>query len=161
MQLKRNGAAVLLSCAFATPAAGDESPRGSACADIEPTPAQYSLIHPYHLPHLMGFIKDNRGAFDLNEAQQQSLERFLSEARSETQPRQEAARKLEKEIAAAAFGGRTRQQLAEQLGHLQQVKREIAEIHIEFVNRVRGVLSAEQYALLVKLADRSVREFGD
>lgn len=151
---KRSLVAVLLSCAVGIAAAAEERPQGNACATIEPTPAQYSLIHPYHLPHLMGFIKDNRDAFGISGAQQQALDQVLSEARADTQPRQEAAHKLETEIATAAFSGQTELQLAAQLEHLQQVKREIAEIHIKFVTRVRDILSPDQYALLRKLAGR-------
>lgn len=151
---KRSLAVLMLSSLLVASAAADERPKAEYCARIEPTPAQYSLIHPFHLPHVLRFIKDDSEAFRIDGGQQQAIDRLIAEVRGPTQTRQAEAGRLEREIAAAAFDGQDSRALAERLGRLQQVKREIAEIHVDFVNRLRGILSPDQYALLRELAGR-------
>lgn len=150
---KRSLAALSLLFLLALPAAADERPKAEQCARIEPGPAQYSLIHPFHLPHVLRFIKDNAAAFRIDGEQQQAIDRLTAEVRGPTQTRQAEAARLEREIAVAAFDGQDSRAQTERFGRLQQVKREIAEIHVDFVNRLRGVLLPEQYVLLRKLAE--------
>ncbi len=136
------------------PAAADENPKAQECARIEPVSAQYSLVHPFHLPHVLRFIKENGEAFRIDGKQQQAIDQVTAEVRGPTQTRQAEAAKLEREIAVAAFDGQDSRSLAERFERLQRVKRDIAEIHVDFVNRLRGILLPEQYVLLRKLAER-------
>lgn len=145
---------LILSSFLSLTALAEARPGGEECARIEPTPAQYSLIHPFHLPHILRFIKENGDDFRIEGSQQQAIDRLTADVRGPTQSRQAEASRLEREIAVAAFDGVDSRALAERLGRLQQVKREIAEIHVDFVNRLRVILSPEQYALLRKLAGR-------
>lgn len=151
---KRSLAALSLLSVLALPAAADERPKAEQCARIEPGPAQYSLIHPFHLPHVLRFIKDNAAAFRIDSEQQQLIDQLTAEVRGPTQTLQAEAAKLEREISAAAFDGQDSRAQTERFGRLQQVKREIAEIHINFINRLRIALSPEQYLLLRRLAGR-------
>lgn len=154
MILKRILAALCLLSMQALPAAADERCGGLLYACIEPEPAQYSLIHPFHLPHVLQFIKDHAAAFSIDGEQQQLIDQLTAEVRGPTQTRQAEAAKLEKEISAAAFDGQDSRAQMERLGRLQLVKREIAEIHINFINQLRIALSPEQYLLLRRLAGR-------
>lgn len=129
-------------------------PGGEDCARIEPTPAQYSMIHPFHLPHVLRFIKDNGVDFRIEGSQQQAIDRLAADVRGPTQSRQAEAGKLEREITVAAFDGLDSRAQTERFDRLQRAKREIAEIHVDFVNRLRSILSPGQFALLRKLADR-------
>lgn len=154
MKINRKLAILILSSFFSLAVRAEVRPNGEACTRIEPTPAQYSLIHPFHLPHVLGFIKDNGDDFRIEGGQQQAIDQLITDVRGPTKSRQAEAGRLEREIAVAAFDGVDSRALAEPLGRLQQVKREIAEIHVDFVNRLRGILTPEQYALLRELADR-------
>lgn len=151
---KRDLAVLSLLSLLGLPAIANESPKAEECARVEPTPAQYSLVHPFHLPHVLRFIKENKDAFGIEGKQQQAIDQLIAEVRVPTQTRQAEAGQLEREIAAATFDGQDSRALAERLGRLQQVKREIAEIHVDFVHRLRGILSPQQYFLLRKLAAR-------
>lgn len=143
-------AALLLSSFLSLPAWAD----ADQCARIAPGPTQYSLIHPFHLPHVLRFITDNEDAFRIDAEQQQAIGRLVAEVSGPTRARQAEAGELEREIAAAAFAGRDSRAQAERFDRLQRVKREIAEMHVDFVDRLRGILTPEQFALLRKLADR-------
>lgn len=151
---KRGLAALSLLSLLGFPAAADERPKAEQCARIEPGPAQYSLIHPFHLPHVLRFIKDNASAFRIDGEQQQAINRLTAEVRGPTQTRQADAARLEREISVAAFDGQDSRAQTERFVRLQQVKREIAEIHVDFVNRLHGILTTEQFTLLRKLAER-------
>lgn len=142
-------AALLLSSLLSLPAWGADE-----CARREPGPAQYSLIHPFHLPHVLRFITENEDAFRIDAGQQQAIGRLVAEVSGPTQARQAEAGRLEREIAVAAFAGQDSRAQAEGFDRLQRVKREIAEMHVDFVGRLRGILTPEQFALLRKLADR-------
>ena len=154
MNLNSKIVVLILSSFLSLTVRAEVRPDGEACARIEPTPAQYSLIHPFHLPHVLGFIKDNGDDFRIEGGQQQAIDQLITDVRGPTKSRQAEAGRLEREIAVAAFDGVDSRALAEPFGRLQQVKREIAEIHVDFVNLLRGILTPEQYALLRELADR-------
>ncbi|MGB3394796.1 MAG: hypothetical protein WA956_10490 [Stenotrophomonas sp.] len=154
MNLNSKLSVLFLSSFLSLTAWAEVRPGGEDCARIEPTPAQYSMIHPFHLPHVLRFIKDNGDDFRIEGSQQQAIDRLAAEVRGPTQSRQAEVGKLEREIAVAAFDGLDSRAQTERFDRLQRAKREIAEIHVDFVNRLRGILSPAQFALLRKLADR-------
>lgn len=140
------GLAGVLSAAIA-----DE---GGPSAAAVPPPPQYSLILPYNLPHLMGIVNDKEkgGQLHLGEAQRQALDRLVQDVRAVLPLKLKEAQQLENAIGRAVLDGQTPGQLTVDLDRLQQLKRDAAEIHIGCVNRVRQVLSVEQYTQLIKLA---------
>jgi len=131
---------------------------GTACAHgehkaqprAEPALPEYSLLSPYHLPHVMRELRHHADDFGLNEEQRRTLARLHDEeARPALQPRLREAQRLEREIARAVMEGQEKASYAAKLDRLQQVKREAADLHIDCVQRVRGVLTPEQYARLM------------
>lgn len=114
-----------------------------------PSPADYSLVLPHNMPHLMRYV----GQIGLSEERKATLDKYANETiRPALRPLLEEAQRLEKEIARAALDGQAGEQLAAKLDRLQRVKRDAAEIHIGCLNQVRRTLSAEEYRHLLKLA---------
>lgn len=114
-----------------------------------PSPADYSLVLPYNMPHLMKYV-DQIG---LSEERKALLNKYANETiRPALRPLLEEAQRLEKEIARTALAGQTKEQLAAKLDRLQRVKRDAAEIHIGCLNHVRQTLSAAEYGRMLKLA---------
>ncbi|HRO81863.1 MAG TPA: hypothetical protein PLR92_10560 [Alicycliphilus denitrificans] len=123
--------------------------RAQATLAAAPAPAEYALLLPGHLPHLMPFV----ARLGASAEHQQSLSRYADEqVRPALRPRLQQARQLEQEIGRAVLDGRSAGELAPQLGRLAQLKREAAEIHLRCIAHVRQTLPPEQYARLVALA---------
>lgn len=114
-----------------------------------PSPAEYSLVLPYNMPHLMKYV----GQIGLSGERKAALDKYANEMiRPALRPLLEEAQRLEKEIARAALDGQAKEQLTAKLDRLQRVKRDAAEIHISCLNHVRQTLSADEYGRLLKLA---------
>lgn len=123
--------------------------RAQASLAAAPAPAEYALLLPGHLPHLMPFVAQLGASAE----HQQSLSRYADEqVRPALRPRLQQAQQLEQEIGRAVLDGRSAGELAPQLGRLAQLKREAAEIHLRCIAHVRQTLPPEQYARLVALA---------
>lgn len=133
---------------FAGTAGAHGEPKGQPGA--VPALPQYSLVSPYHLPHVMRELRHHANDYGLSEAQRQALDRLHDvEVRPTLLPRLREAQRLEREIGRAVLEGQDKATLAPRLDRLQEVKREAAEMHIDCVQRVRAVLTPEQYARLM------------
>jgi Spy/CpxP family protein refolding chaperone len=130
-----------------------QSPRGGQAAASEAALVGYALIQPQHLPSLLRTMQGRSSELALDDAQRKALVELVLAARAQRTPLLEEARKLESEIGTAALAGETRAALATRLDRLQQVKREASEIEIDSSNRVRALLTPEQYARLLKIEE--------
>lgn len=130
-----------------------QSARGGQAAASEAALVGYALIQPQHLPSLLRTMQGRSSELALSEAQKKELLELVLSSRAARTPLLEEARKLESEIGNAALAGETRAALASRLDRLQQVKREASEIEIDSSNRVRALLTAEQYASLLKIEE--------
>ncbi|MDX9707514.1 MAG: DUF4019 domain-containing protein [Azospira sp.] len=128
--------------------------RGEQAAS-EAALAGYALVQPQHLPSLLRAMQGRSSELKLDEAQTQGLLKLVLTARAARTPLLEEARRLEREIGAAALAGETRSALATRLDRLQQVKREAAEIEIDSANRIRALLDPGQYAQLLQIEEAS------
>lgn len=126
---------------------------GGQTAASEAALTGYALVQPQHLPSLLRTMQGRSSELALSEAQKKELLELVLSSRAARTPLLEEARKLESEIGAAALAGETRAALASRLDRLQQVKREASEIEIDSSNRVRALLTAEQYASLLKIEE--------
>lgn len=151
MNIRRKSIALLFAAAVglavATQAPAADDPRHGKPTD--PRLLDYSLIPTGNLPLLMWALKNRGEELKLTPEQTRALAAAILETRAVLLPRLEQARALETEIARAALDGRGKQELAERLDRLQGVKREATDINIDSIQRLRALLSSEQYARLV------------
>lgn len=123
--------------------------RAQAILAPAPSPADYALLLPSHLPHLMSFVAQS----GVSAEHQQALARYADEqVRPALGPRLQQARQLEQEIGRAVLDGSSAAELAPRLDRLTRLKREATEIHLRCIAHVRQTLPPDQYARLVALA---------
>ncbi|MCI2395955.1 hypothetical protein [Aliiroseovarius sediminis] len=113
---------------------------------------EYALIFPANMPHLMATIGAHRGELDLTEAQSAEVDAIFAEVPARIKPLFTKAKELETVISNDVMAGALLEGLGPQLDELAAVKREAAEVHIACINRVRSMLSPEQYAKVLELA---------
>lgn len=118
-----------------------------------PALPDYALILPANLPHLMQTINREGEALKLSASQKEAFAAILAQVPAAIWPKLTEAQTLEQEIARMVLRqGAPLQTVAARLDQLGKLKREAANIHIGCIERVRGILSAEQYASLLTLA---------
>jgi hypothetical protein len=119
----------------------------------EPAPiADYSLLLPANLPHLMQTITAHQGDLTLDQAQKEEVDRILAEVPARIRPLFQQAEALEKAIAADVLAGKAGDDLGSRLDQLQTVKRQAAQLHIACIGRVRSLLTPDQYRQVLTFA---------
>lgn len=121
-------------------------------AAAAPSLKEYALIFPANMPHLMETIGAHRNELGLTEAQNAEVDAIFAEVPARIRPLFSKAKTLETTIANDVLSGALLEDLGPRLDELAAVKREVAEIHIACINRVRSMLSPEQYAKVLDLA---------
>lgn len=98
------------------------------------------------LPHPVPIIMSNKAQLGITEAQAQALrDRIQSVYSQQIQGRMQQAAALEQDIRRGILrDNRSREQLAAQLDELAAIKRVVTDIHIDALNTLAGILSAEQ-----------------
>ena len=123
-----------------------------AVLDTAPVLNEYALIFPANMPHLMAVIGKHRGELDLTEAQNAEVDAIFAEVPARIKPLFSKAQELETAISDDVMAGTLLEDLAPRLDELAAAKREAAEVHIACINRVRGMLTPEQYAKVLDLS---------
>lgn len=116
--------------------------------------AEYSLFLLRNCPHLMPTIFANSSNLRLTKEQQDALLEIVSEVKTPFFERAEMAMKLEKEIAEEIFlNGKSMEKIIDKIESLILLKKEISSIHFGVINRIRKILTDEQYENVLRLVN--------
>jgi Spy/CpxP family protein refolding chaperone len=108
------------------------------------------------LPHPVPIIMSNRAQLGITEAQAQALrDRIQGVFPQQIQGRMQQAAALEQDIRQGILrDNRSREQVAAQLDELAAIKRAVTDIHIDALNTLAGILSAEQMQQALALGEQ-------
>jgi len=111
----------------------------------------YALVLPEHLPHLMESIGRLDATLGLNEEQKKELQSIRQSIPGQMHEGFTKARQLETEIGQAVLEqGASAKDVSARLDELQRIKRNTTDLQISVLNRVKALLSAEQYQRVLK-----------
>ncbi|MEW6764277.1 MAG: Spy/CpxP family protein refolding chaperone [Pseudomonadota bacterium] len=106
----------------------------------------HALVLGEHLPHLMIHVMRLDSELGLSDAQRQGLRALALEVQPRMHASFEKAEHMERDIGQAVVEqGATTAVLAPKLDELQHLKRELTELQIDALLRMRGVLNEAQY----------------
>lgn len=106
----------------------------------------HALVLSDQLPHLMVHIMRLDSQLELSEEQRQQLRALASEVQPRIHEGLARAARIEQDIGRAVLEeGATANALASRLSELQSLKRQLTEIQIGALNRIREILSPHQY----------------
>ncbi|HES76594.1 MAG TPA: hypothetical protein ENO09_06260 [bacterium] len=113
----------------------------------------YALIRAENLPHLLHNIMRLKAELNLSAEQNAKLQVLASEVPPMMHPMFTKAELLEKKISrAVVLDGASAEAVAEELDELQKTKRALTGQQIKALNRLRMILTPEQYQHVLKEA---------
>lgn len=119
----------------------------------EDNPADYSIVLIRNFPHLMPVIFNNSEKLKLTEAQEEALKEIIADVKGPFYARAAEAMRLEKELSEDILKkGRTKDEVKEKIEALIKTKTEVASIYFDAMNRIKGILTDEQYRKVLNIA---------
>lgn len=116
-------------------------------------PADYSIVLIRNFPHLMPVIFANSETLKITEAQEESLKEIIADVKTPFYAKAEEAMRLEKELSDEILKkGKTEDEVKEKLDALIKTKTEVAVIYFGAMNRIKKILTEEQYDKVLKIA---------
>ena len=126
------------------------------------SPKKYSLLRNKNLPHLMPIILNHTETLKITENQKSEFQKIVSDVMEPFYSKAGETMKLEKEIAENVLKhGASKDDLAIKLRRLSALKQEVTEVHIGALNRIRKVLSDEQYKMLLAMVESGSGKCGE
>jgi hypothetical protein len=117
-------------------------------------PKQYSLILNRNLPHLMPVILNNMEKLSITEEQDKALKEILADVIEPFFTKAGRAMTLEKQIAEDILkNDLPTEVINSKIDQLTLLKREVLDIHISVISRIKKILSEQQYKKLLTLAE--------
>lgn len=109
-------------------------------------PRDYSLILIRNLPHPMPYILSNYERLGITDEQKKEFEKILAEVPPLYYAKANRAMALEKEISEKVLKeGKTFNELQSSIETLMKSKRDVTEIHINVISKIKKILNNEQY----------------
>lgn len=108
------------------------------------------------LPHPMKSIIPNYEAFGFTPEQDAKVQEIIGDIPSKMHEMFDAAEAMETNIRDEVMRhGKTKEQLAQKLDVLQELKRKITALHIDTVIQLRAILTKEQYKMMMQDLENS------
>ncbi|MDD3591458.1 MAG: hypothetical protein PHO65_02365 [Sulfurovum sp.] len=103
------------------------------------------------LPHPMKAILPNYAAYNFTQEQDAKMQVIANEMPIKMHAKFDEAEALEKEIRIAVMqDGKSREDLAQKLDRLQTLKREITNLHIDTLLKIRSIMDGKQHKMMMQ-----------
>ncbi len=119
----------------------------------EDKPADYSLVLVRNFPHLMPMIFNNAEKLKISETQKDALMDIIADVKEPFFSKAGEAMMLEKELSVEILrNGKTKDDVKEKIVRLIETKSAVAYIYFDAMNRIKGILTDEQYKDVLNMA---------